>query len=493
MLRDLQPEPKSDDQFVVGRDPLTGLLDRLQLLQALDDACSGPGGLVSVAALFIDIDHFKMVNDSLGHEAGDAVLLEVAARLRRCMRATDAVARFGGDEFIVIMQGLTPDGAVEIAERAVAALSEPMTIGMREVALSASIGLAGPDPTIGHPAELLRNADTALYEAKALGRGRAQTFNESIQQRLTRRVALDNELRLALRDGRFEVHYQPQVDLQRGRVVGVEALLRWSHPELGPVSPAEFIPIAEESGLVVPLGRWVISEACKQLAEWKALRARGPISITINLSPLQLSDAGLVEHVAGTLRSTGLAPSSVCLELTESAMMGGTEQMSEVLCKLRSLGVYIGIDDFGTGHSSLARLRDLPVEVLKIDREFVDGLGLESDDNAIVESVMSLAFAMGLHVIAEGVEHPRQAEALLRLGCNTAQGFLFAKPRPPAEIIELCKSKLWRRDSDRGFIEADSTGRGAPNARRAKRGMIDEFMDQIGVYTHAAEGRGSWA
>ena len=411
-----------------GRDPLTSLFDRTQLIELLNQAYLRDGLGSGLAALFVDVDHFKMVNDSLGHAVGDTVLMTVARRLVSCVRPTDTVARLGGDEFVAVVEGLTEVEAVALAERIVTAVSEPLLIDGRELVLSVSIGLAFSGGDVSDPEQLLRHADTALYEAKGNGRGRAQLFNAEIQQRLIRRITLEAELRAAMRGRQLQVHYQPQVDLATGMVVGAEALLRWWHPEFGWVSPAEFIPVAEESGLIVPIGRWVLEQAIGQFRAWQTARRRAPGAITVNLSPVQIRDSGLAEFVTQTLRRFAVEPASVCLELTESALMSSSEPMLETLTELRELGLYLGIDDFGTGHSSLARLRDLPVEVIKIDQRFVRGLGARADDDAIVESVMSLAHAMGLHAVAEGVEHEHQAEALLRLGCTTVQGFLFSPP-----------------------------------------------------------------
>ena len=471
-----------------GLDPLTGLLNRAQLFRRLESAYARATNDNPVAVLFVDVDHFKLVNDSLGHEAGDAVLLEVAARLRACTRPEDAVARLGGDEFVVVLEGTSPREASDVALRGIHAISSPIDFGRREISLTASIGLAVSGPEAEGAEQLLRNADTALYEAKGAGRARVQAFNSDIHRRVLRRIELETEIRRALRDDEFALHYQPQVDLISGRIVGVEALLRWQHPTLGAIPPSEFVPIAEDTGLILPLGRWVLREALAQLDAWSAARGcRGLGTVTINISPVQLGDPNFVEDVRCALRDSGVEPSSVCLELTESSLMQGPSRTIDVLTELQSLGVYIAIDDFGTGHSSLARLRDLPVEIVKIDRSFVDGLGRDGHESAIVASIMSLAFAMGLHAIAEGVEQPVQAKALTRLGCTTAQGYLFSAAQPPSALPALCGTRLWRPIAARPTREADNS---TSPGRRGRRGFIDEFLDHIGVHMYTVEGRG---
>jgi diguanylate cyclase (GGDEF)-like protein len=480
----------AEDELAGGLDPLTGLLNRAQLLRRLESAFARATNDNPVAVLFADVDHFKLVNDSLGHEAGDAVLLEVAARLRACTRPEDTVARLGGDEFVLVLEGTSAREASDVALRSIQAISSPIALGRRELSLTASIGLAVSGPEAASADQLLRNADTALYEAKGAGRARAQAFNSDIHRRVLRRIELESEMRRALREDEFALHYQPQVDLISGRIVGVEALLRWAHPTLGSVPPSEFVPIAEDTGLILALGRWVLREALDQLAAWSRGReCRGLGTVTINVSPVQLGDSNFVDDVRCALRDSGVEPSAVCLELTESSLMQGPSRTIDVLADLQSLGVYLAIDDFGTGHSSLARLRDLPVEIVKIDRSFVDGLGRDPHDSAIVASIMSLAFAMGLHAIAEGVEQPAQAKALTRLGCTTAQGYLFSPAQPPSAIPALCATRLWRPTSARPSAEAEPARSPTVHGRRGRRRFIDEFLDHMGVHMYTVEGR----
>ena len=484
-FRDVSAERSSRELLAhaASHDPLTRLSNRALLLDDLGRALTvahAAGDRLTV--LFADLDHFKLVNDTFGHHAGDQVLQEFALRLRHCVGATDLVGRFGGDEFVIVHREDSRASGVDTAERILAAMAVPFEVEGRQLVMTASLGLARSDLEDREPDRVLRNADTALFEAKRLGRGRVESFTDDLRRRVVDRVELEAELRLALSRGQLCLHYQPQVDLQSGRMVGVEALARWSHPERGLIPPVEFIPIAEAAGLIGEIGQWVMVEACRQMAEWRERSRLAPASLTVNLSPLQLDRPGLIGEVASALEQSGLEPSALCLELTESALMGRTTGIEE-LRQLSALGVYIGIDDFGTGYSSLARLRDLPIEVLKIDKSFVDGLGTDPDDSAIVESIMSLSHAMGLHVIAEGVESARQAEALTRLGCPVAQGFLFARPCPPDELLELGHRRLWKPIlGDDGA--ADGPGgivHGQRATRRGRRRFIQEFLDQIGV------------
>jgi len=358
-------------------------------------------------------------------------------------------------------------------------MAEPMTVAGREVVVSASVGLALSAPGKQSAEQLLRDADTALYAAKSRGRNRMVRFNEELHARAVRRMQIESDLRLALRDNQLFVQYQPQVDLRTGRVVGVEALCRWRHPEHGLIAPAEFIPVAEECRLIGALGRQVLQTACRQLAAWTRALPGRPLTMTVNVSPRQLDDPGFVIELEKELACTGISPASLCLELTESALVNRETDTVEVLQRIRRLGVYVAIDDFGTEHSSLARLRELPVEVLKIDRRFIDGLSTEPGDTAIVSSILSLAFAMGKHVIAEGVERPEQAAALRGMGCGVAQGYLFSMPVDPGLIPGLLDAKLWHPPTTWSIpAAAVHTGGGA---RHGHRSFIDEFLDHIGA------------
>jgi diguanylate cyclase (GGDEF)-like protein len=443
-----------------GVDSLTGLPDRAAFLHRLSVAALGS---TPVAVLFLDLDDFKVVNDGFGHDAGDRLLVEVAKRLRFAVRAGDMVARLGGDEFTIFCPGLTDIEAVMAVARHVrATLAPPFEIAGQHRHVRASIGCRVAALAAGDDVEtLLRDADSAMYQAKGAGKDRVEAFSEATRLRLLRRLRLEHELRDALAAETLAVHYQPQIDLRSGRMVGVEALVRWRE-----ASPGEFIPLAEQTGLIGPLGAWVLQTACHDL---RALHARGlaPLTVTVNVSTRQLEDPDFPQTVADILREARLAPASVCLELTETGLMDAGETTLGALRALKELGVYVAIDDFGTGHSSLARLRRLPVEVLKVDRSFIDGLGTEPEDSAVVAAILSLAHAMGLHVIAEGVETPLQANQLIALGCTVAQGFLWSPAVPVAELPALAT------------LGTSAHPRAA--GRRGQRGLIDEMMQQIGI------------
>jgi diguanylate cyclase (GGDEF)-like protein len=458
-------------------DELTGLANRSLLLDRLGAAT---GRRAPVAVLFIDLDGFKLINDGFGHETGDRLLVDVAARLRDAVRPSDLVARMGGDEFAVLCEPVDGErDALAVARRIQARLAEPFAIAGQRRQVRASIGCRYTEPggddgeTGAGPEALLRDADVAMYQAKAAGKNRVEPYSAATRARILRRLELEHELRRAVGGRELAVHYQPQVDLVTGRLVGVEALVRWPHSRFGAVSPEEFVSVAEETGLIAPLGAWVFDEACRQLAAWRRLPELAGLTVTVNVSVHQLEDPRFALQVAGSLEVSGVPASSVCLELTESALMAAGGGPLEVLEALKAHGVYVAVDDFGTGYSSLASLKRLPVEVLKVDRSFVGGLGTDPEDSAIVASVLSLAHAMGLHVVAEGVETALQAAELLALGCTVAQGWLFSPAVPAEDLAAL----------SRGMRRRFNLARPAPElARRAaKRGLIDEMMDQVGI------------
>jgi diguanylate cyclase (GGDEF)-like protein/PAS domain S-box-containing protein len=429
-------------------DALTGLPNRALFLDRLGQALARRGRRGSLTAvLFLDLDRFKWINDSLGHAAGDQLVVQVAERLSDAIRPGDSVARFGGDEFVVLCDELDGDWeARAIAERLDNALHEHFCVEGRDITVTASIGIATNPSGSGATADsLLRDADAAMYRAKERGRNRIEAFQGGMRARAIERLEVESDLRRALERGELRVYYQPVVRLAGAAMVGVEALVRWQHPERGLVPPLEFIPVAEETGLIQPLGAFVLRESCRQVAEWnRANPDRVPLSVAVNLSARQMSAADLTRLVLTALNESGLEPGLLCLEITESVLMEDVTASRNVLQSLKELGVRLGIDDFGTGYSSLLYLRRFPVDVLKVDRSFVSGLGENSEDGAIVSGVLGLAHALGVGAIAEGVEQPEQADRLAALGCELAQGFLWSKPLP-AEELETTFERLWPR------------------------------------------------
>jgi diguanylate cyclase (GGDEF)-like protein len=414
-------------------DQLTGLANRSLFLDRLKQSLSGPEQH-EVSVLFIDLDRFKAVNDTLGHGAGDELLAEVASRLRDCIRGSDTVARLGGDEFAVLMEGTKgPGPALRAAERIAAALSRPIALGGRDIFASASVGVANGKASEHESGELLRQADLAMYQAKKTGARRAVVFEPQMQEDARDRLELQGDLRRALSEGQFELVYQPLMDLPGWRPLGVETLIRWRHPERGMISPALFVPIAEDTGAVIEMGRWVLVQSCRQVAAWRR-NARPDLGLNINVSARQLSDGELAKDVISTLAETGLPASALTLELTETVLMEDPEGITAQLSELRRIGVQVGIDDFGTGYSSLSYLRRFPVDKLKIDKSFIDNIETVEEDLAIVRTVVDLARILSLETTAEGIESEAQADLLRDVGCEVGQGYFFARPLPPEEI-----------------------------------------------------------
>jgi diguanylate cyclase (GGDEF)-like protein/PAS domain S-box-containing protein len=438
-------------------DPLTHLPNRLYFIDRLESAIeTAREQSMLFAVLFVDLDQFKVVNDSLGHAAGDELLIDVAGRLRAAIRFSSrrigsgesVVARIGGDEFAIFLGHIEREtDASTIATRILERVGEAFLFDGRRMFVSASIGIA-LSYTGSTPEELLHNADTAMYHAKTNGKARFEFFDEGLREQGVTRFEIENGLRKAIDAKQLVVHYQPIVSASNGHLRGFEALVRWNHPERGLIPPGEFIPIAEGSDLIVLLGRWVLVEACRQMAEWQKTFVPGPpLTISVNVSARQLNDSRLVEDVEFALAESGLDPKSLALEMTESSMMGNTEQTLAILDRLKAMNIRLQIDDFGTGYSSLSRLQRLPFDFLKIDRSFIRGLSAGNGSLDIVRAIMQLAHSLRLEVIAEGVETEEQLHTLRQLECDDIQGFLFSKPVDAASAKwfyrEACESGLF--------------------------------------------------
>jgi diguanylate cyclase (GGDEF)-like protein len=436
------PKPESDHgqdglAHRVLHDPLTDLPNRTLFLDRLALALARlRRNQASVAVHFIDLDNFKVVNDSLGHGAGDTLLVELATRLRSAIRPSDTIARFGGDEFVVLCEDISDArGAVAVGQRIVDAASVPFMLAGREMFVSASVGVALALDGDSTPETLLRDADVAMYRAKERGRGRVEVFDEALRARIMERLDLENGLRRALQRDELRVYYQPEMSMSQDRMVAVEALVRWEHPERGLLEPADFIPLAEDTGMIVAIGEWVLREACRQVAEWRA--AGADIDVAVNVSARQLTQPDIVEVVRSALDDSGLPAASLCLEITESAVMRDPEATLATLTLVKELGVKVALDDFGVGFSSLAQLKEmLPLHALKVDRSFISGLDHDERNSAIVAAVVMMATTLGLTAIAEGVETEAQVMQARALGCDVSQGYFFTRPEPADAIAE---------------------------------------------------------
>ncbi|MFN0185183.1 MAG: putative bifunctional diguanylate cyclase/phosphodiesterase [Aquabacterium sp.] len=416
-------------------DSLTGLPNRSMFLGELDRAIAradrrGDG----FAVCFIDLDRFKSINDTLGHASGDELLKVMARRLRGVLRETDLVARLGGDEFVVMLDGdAEPGTRAAVARKLLDAIGEPLSLSGVAVQVSGSIGIACHPLDGDDAATLLKHADAAMYLAKARGKANIQFYTAELAEEATRAFEIESELRLALVRSELLLHYQPKIDLASGAMCSVEALLRWRHPERGMVSPGDFIPLAEERGLIVPIGRWVVQAACRQIRDWRSAGLQ-PVPVAVNLSARQFASDSLVSDITDAMRLYGVAPHEIAFELTESALMAEPERANAVLHQLDAMGMAIAIDDFGTGYSSLSYLKRFPARQVKIDRSFVKGLPGDRDDAAITQAVIAMAHSLGLGVVAEGVETDAQLQALRAMGCDEAQGYLLGRPMPAADL-----------------------------------------------------------
>jgi diguanylate cyclase (GGDEF)-like protein len=433
--RDVTEQRRSEATMMhmAHHDALTDLANRVQLRDHIEKNLSHVRRGETLAVLGLDLDHFKTINDTLGHPVGDALLCAVSERLRECVRDTDLVARTGGDEFSIVQVGVEqPGGASILAERLIAAISAPFDLGEHHVVIGTSVGIAVAPGDGVESDQLLKNADLALYRAKTDGRGTFRFFEAEMDARMQARRMLELDLRKALSAGEFELHYQPIVNLEGNKIGGFEALLRWNHPTRGRVAPIQFIPLAEETGLIVPIGEWVIRQACAQAAAWPA-----NIRMAVNLSPVQFRSKNLVSTVVSALTASGLVPNRLELEITESVLLLNNEATLATLHQLRGLGVRISMDDFGTGYSSLSYLRSFPFDKIKIDQSFVRGLAEKPESIAIIRAVAGLGASFGITTTAEGVETQEQLDLMRAEGCTEVQGFYYSKPRPAADFAEL--------------------------------------------------------
>jgi diguanylate cyclase (GGDEF)-like protein len=392
--------------------------------------------------LFLDLDRFKEVNDNLGHFAGDELLRAVARRLEACIRPEDTVARLSGDEFAILLESITETSdAGRVAQRIEEALSFPINLAGADVTTSASMGIVTSSMSHDQPEQLLRSADMAMYRAKAAGRARYEMFDRAMHTDALERLQLETDLRRAVELGEFTLHYQPLVSLRTGRITGLEALVRWEHPERGLVHPADFIPVAEETGLIVPIGRWVLVEACTQIRQWQESHPRSePLTIGVNLSVKQFSQPDLIEQIANAIEVTGVEPASLRLEITESAIIDKGRSATAMLSQIRQLGAQVYLDDFGTGYSSLSYLHGLPIDAIKIDRTFVSSMDTDDKNLRLVRTILTLAEIVGVRAEAEGISTSEQLKELRSLNCEQGQGYLFSAPITKDAVDEVLRA-----------------------------------------------------
>jgi diguanylate cyclase (GGDEF)-like protein/PAS domain S-box-containing protein len=443
--RDITERRLAEDSIrhLATHDTLTGLPNRALFIEELANSMNEARHEGrQLALLFVDLDHFKIINDTLGHDAGDLLLSQMATSLRECLRPNDLVARLGGDEFVVLVRH--PAGrheAAVVARKLLAAVTQPLSLKGQECRVSASVGICIFPDNAADEASLMKGADIAMYEAKREGRNAFRFFSNEAVAQSPLRLRMESNLRAAIERDEFTLHFQPKIDLANGRIIGAEALLRWTNAELGSVPPAEFIALAEETGLMLPIGRWVLHQACAQHVAWRD-QGLPPIPLAVNLSPRQFADAELLGDIERALRYTGMPPDALELEVTEGVVIGNPERALATLQAIKRLGVRLAIDDFGTGYSSLAQLKRFPVDALKIDRSFIRGLPGDIHDAAITEAVIVMCRTLQLTVVAEGVETLAQREFLRQRGCTQMQGYQFSKPLPAAEFGALARRHL---------------------------------------------------
>ncbi|HCF26393.1 MAG TPA: diguanylate cyclase, partial [Cyanobacteria bacterium UBA11049] len=413
-------------------DPLTGLPNRMRFMEQIESALkrSKEERNYVFALLFLDLDRFKVVNDSLGHTFGDRLLVAIAQKLKACVTPKDSIARLGGDEFTILLEDIKDiTDATKMADRIYQELSRPFDLSGHEVFTTVSIGIAISTLGYDRPEDLLRDADMTMYRAKALGKGRLEVFDPTLHDRAMARLQLEIDLRRALERQELQLHYQPIVSLNNGRIAGYEALVRWQHPQRGWVSPVEFIPLAEETGLIIPMGLWVLRQACQQLRTWQQQQQQDPpLTVNVNLSGKQFDQPNLIENIKQVLQETGLDASSLKLEITESVLVENATPAVAILKQLKALGIKLAIDDFGTGYSSLSYLHQMPIDTLKIDRSFINNVDCDPEKIEMIRTIVSLAWNLGMNVVAEGVETKKQMYQLQALKCEYGQGYYFSRP-----------------------------------------------------------------
>jgi len=430
-------------QYMATHDALTGLPNRVMLNQLLNHAIQSAKRYTrQFAVLFIDLDRFKIINDTMGHEAGDQLLKEVAARFKQTLRAVDVAARLGGDEFVILIEEVNDSrNAATVAHKILNSVIKPITIMGQECRVTASIGISIYPNDAEDEQSLMKNADMAMYLAKEEGKNNYQFYSKDIQSKSVERLSIETQLRLALKRNELSLHYQAQVDFKTNVIKGVEALLRWNNPNLGSVTPTQFIPVAEESGLIIPIGRWVLRTACAQNVAWQK-QGLPPVCMAVNLSLRQLTDDNLIDDIRTALNDSGMAPNLLELEITESMVMHNPTRMIAVLTKIKALGVRLAIDDFGTGYSSLAKIKHFPVDTLKVDRSFIRNVPQDVEDKAITEAIIAMGRTLSLTVIAEGVETIEQMNFLSDHACDEMQGFYFSKPIIPEQFADLLREHV---------------------------------------------------
>lgn len=440
-MRRLVKKAEAHLDYLAHIDPVTGLPNRHAFNEHLAASlCKVNQFGGSVGLLLLDLDNFKIVNDTLGHHAGDMLLQLVARRLMECLRSGDVICRIGGDEFAIILETSETPSGTGVAEKVLAVLASPFDIDIHEIYVTASVGISVYPDDARDLETLTRNADAAMYQAKSKGKNTFEQFHPEFDQRAQKRLSLETSLRKALDRGELQLYYQPQVRMSDGSVAGLEALLRWNHPELGLVSPVDFIPIAEDSGLIVPIGRWVLRTACQQIAAWRDA-GLGMMHVSVNLSARQTRDSHLVHDIIGALKDANVPASQLELEITETVLMDNVHANVDLLNRLQTEGIRLSIDDFGTGYSSMAYLKRFPIDQVKIDRTFVRDIPGDRDDEAITTAIIAMANSLGLSVVAEGVETEQQLAFLRNAGCDIMQGFFFAEPRPVEQVEAFIRSR----------------------------------------------------